>query len=300
MSQRYLAAIEAGGTKILCALADAAGRIGSATRIATTTPDETFGAMAAFFAGQPRDIHIEGCGIASFGPLDLDPSSHRYGSLTTTPKAGWQGVAMLSRIREMLGVPTRIDTDVNCAALAEGLASGAAAGLDRFCYITVGTGIGVGIVDRGKTMSKVGHAEAGHIRVGTAPGDTFVGTCPSHGDCVEGLACGPALQRRWGRPAEELPASHVAWEHEAWYIAALCANLSYSLRPQRIVIGGGVMGNPALPGQIRRAFAAITAGYALDRWSADPENYIVPPSFTDPSSGLVGALLLAREAADAR
>lgn len=296
---RLLAGLEAGGTKVLCALSDLRGRIVRDVRIATTTPDETFSEIAAFFRTLPDGSGIVGCGVASFGPLELDPASPRYGSVTDTPKSGWRGVALLDRLAAIMPVPTLIDTDVNCAALAEGREDGAAEGLERFCYITVGTGIGVGIVDRGAIRLGMAHAEAGHMRVGRAPGDTFDGICPLHSDCVEGLACGPAIAARWNMPAEALPANHTAWAHEAWYIAALCANLTYTLRPQRIVIGGGVLGHAALYNQVRRAFVDLTAGYALDRWSSNPATYLAAPAFVDPSPGLVGALMLAAEAAHA-
>lgn len=299
MSKRLLAAIEAGGTKILCALRDGQGRIGPSVRIATTTPDATFAAIEQFFREHAAAGQIAGCGIASFGPLDLDPASASYGSLTTTPKPGWADVPMLERMARILPVPTRIDTDVNCAALAEGSGDGAAAGLQRYCYMTVGTGIGVGIVDQGSVRGGTGHAEAGHIRLGKAPEDSFGGICPSHGDCVEGLACGPAMRARWGVPAETLPDRHPAWEIEAWYIAAICANLTYTVRPQRIVIGGGVLGHGRLYSLVRSKFADLMAGYALDRWSADPDSYLVKPAFEDPSPGLLGAFMLAAEAADA-
>lgn len=299
MNDSLFAGIEAGGTKVLCAVANNRGEILMDVRIPTTTPDQTFAQVAAFFAAQEAKVGaIKGCGIASFGPLDLDQDSESYGHLTTTPKLGWKGVDMLGRLTAILPVPTLIDTDVNCAALAEGM-SGAATGLERFCYMTVGTGIGVGIIDVGRATGGAGHPEVGHIRVARAPGDGFAGICPSHGDCVEGLACGPAMKARWHASAEDLPSDHVAWEYEAHYIASICLSLTYITRPQRIIIGGGVLERSSLYAGIRSAFVKLTAGYALDSWAKQVETYLSAPGLSQPSPGLVGALAMARKASDA-
>ncbi|WP_404337755.1 ROK family protein [Sphingomonas sp. MMS12-HWE2-04] len=292
MSKDLFAALEAGGTKMICAVANADGDVLAQARIATTTPDQVFDAIAAFYRAQ-REEHgpIRAGGIASFGPLDLDPASASHGHLTRTPKPGWSSVDMLGRFTDIVGAPSRIDTDVNCAAMAEAT-RGAGQGLDRLCYMTVGTGIGVGLFERAALHPPVAHAEVGHIRVSRAPGDDFAGICPSHQDCVEGLACGPAMKARWSRSAEDLPADHPAWDYAAHYIAAICVNLTYIARPQRIILGGGVLEHGALYPAVRRQFGAMTAGYALDRHSADVETFICPPVLQDP--GLVGAIELAR------
>ncbi len=289
-----IAGIEAGGTKILCAVATPEHKILAQTRVATGDAEATFAAMAAFFAEQRRHHGpVSAGGVASFGPLDLDRGSPRYGRLTTTPKPGWAGVDMLRRVAEMLDAPVEIDTDVNCAALAESR-HGAGLGLDSLCYVTVGTGIGVGYIERGRINSEVGHLETGHTRVPRASDDdAFAGTCPYHGDCLEGLACGPAMNARWGVAAESLPDDHVGLDYQAHYIACLCVNLTYTLRPQRIVLGGGVMERESLYDDVRARFAALMAGYALDRWSAEPANYITSPTLREPSPGMVGALVLA-------
>lgn len=294
MKSALFAGVEAGGTKILCALANEAGHVIAETRIPTTSPGETFGHINQFFAAA-RTTHgsIAAGGVASFGPLDLDVASDRYGCLTTTPKVGWPGFNMLGKFKEILGVPVAIDTDVNCAALAEGL-YGAAQGLDRFCYMTVGTGVGVGCIESGHALPSHSHAEIGHVRVTRATGDDFVGICPYHHDCAEGLACGPAMKARWGMSAEDLPADHEGWEYEAHYIAAVCANLTYTMRPQRIIIGGGVLERSSLYQGIHAAYRNLTAGYALDRCSGDAQSYIVAPALSQPSPGLMGAIELAR------
>ena len=298
MSGALIAGIEAGGTKILCAVARKGGAVLEQTRIATQNPDDTIAAIERFYAAAAeRHGPVAAAGIASFGPLDLDPASSTYGCLTGTPKAGWSGVEIRSRIASIVQAPTVIDTDVNCAAVAE-MRAGAARGLDRICYVTIGTGIGVGIVEAGRTNAGTGHPEAGHIRVPRALGDTFAGICPSHGDCLEGLACGPAMQARWGCAAEALPDDHVGWTFAAHYIAALCTNLTYTVRPRRIILGGGVLERAALIEAVRTAYRNMTAGYALDRYSAAAESFIVPPRLVDPSPGIIGALAMAGELSD--
>jgi fructokinase len=292
-----IAAIEAGGTKVLCALANLDGQVLAQTRIPTHTPDETFAAIQTFY-DQRRETFgpIAAGGVASFGPLDLDRESEGYGHLTTTPKPGWSGVDMRGRIAAILAAPTSIDTDVSCAGVAEGL-YGAGRGLGRFCYVTVGTGIGVGVIEQGRALGGVGHPEAGHLRVARALGDDFKGICPYHNDCLEGLACGPAIAARWGRDGETLPDTHPAWAVEAHYLAVLCANLTYTLRPERIILGGGVMARPGFHAFVRTAFVDLCGYYALDRCSADPNSFICAPMAEDPSPGLLGALELARACA---
>lgn len=294
MTNGVFAALEAGGTKMICALTDHQGKVLAQSQFPTSDPETVFNALAAFYNEQTALYGpIRGGGVASFGPLDLDPRSPGYGGLTMTPKPGWSSVAILDRFAALVAAPVRIDTDVNCAALAE-LCYGAGRGLDRICYVTVGTGIGVGVIDSKGGQATVSHPEMGHIRVPLAPGDEFAGACPSHGDCLEGLASGAAINARWARGAETLSPDHAAWDFEAHYIAALCINLTYVLRPQRIVIGGGVTGQPRLYPKIRADFERMAAGYALDRYSADSGNYICEPALTDPPPGLVGAIELAR------
>lgn len=298
-ASNFFGAIEAGGTKVLCAVADDAGQFVEQTRIPTADPETTFRAISEFYRNSSIPLaDLTAVGVACFGPLDLDRTSTAYGKLMITPKHGWSSVDVRGEIASRLNCPVEIETDVNGAALAEGM-FGAGMGLDRFCYVTVGTGIGVGVIENGSVQAGAGHPEAGHMRLSRAEGDEFSGICSFHHDCAEGLASGPAMRARWNLRAEEIPDGHVAWDYEAHYIAALCCNLTYSLRPQRIILGGGVMERSAIYEKVRSAFRQLMAGYALDRNCRDEERFIVKPALTSPSPGLVGALLLARRAGQA-
>lgn len=296
-SSNLFAALEAGGTKMICAVADDDGAVLAQSQFPTSDPDTVFNTLAAFYREQAESLGpIRGGGIASFGPLDLDPHSAGYGRMTTTPKPGWASVDILGRFSAIVDAPVAIDTDVNAAALAE-LRYGAGRGLERICYVTVGTGIGVGLIDTRGRQATVSHPEVGHIRIPRAKGDDFAGHCPSHGDCLEGLASGPAIAARWGQAAETFPPDHPAWDFQAHYLAALCVNLTYIARPQRIVIGGGVLAQSALYPAIRSRFERLTANYALDRDSAATDSYICEPVLVDPSPGLVGAIKMAHDLA---
>ena len=287
-----LGGIEAGGTKFLCAVADRDGRVLTETRIATTTPAETLGAANSFFREAQR-AHgpLSTFSVGSFGPLSLNPLAADHGYITSTPKAGWENVDLLGVLRQSIDAPTTLDTDVNCAAVGERL-FGSGRGLDSFCYVTIGTGIGVGVLMGGAPHGGANHPEAGHIVVPRARGDdAFAGICPFHGDCLEGLACGPAMHARWGVPAEQLPADHPAWDIEADYIAALCATLTYVIRPDRIIVGGGVM-QPQMYRRVRAALVAKLAGYDASMRTIDMDDYIAAPT-AGASAGLTGALALA-------
>lgn len=296
MVRPLLAGIEAGGTKFVSAVATAQGEILERHRTPTTSPEETLDAVLAFFRDAAlRHGPIHAAGVAAFGPLDLDPGSPGYGAVVTTPKPGWSDFNILRAVRMGLGVPTRLDTDVSCAALAEGRL-GAAVGCDVHAYVTVGTGIGVGVVSNDRALVLRGHSEMGHIRVGQRADDVFAGRCPYHGDCLEGLACGPAMADRWGRPAEDLDDDHPAWALEAHYIASLCATLIYSVRPERIVIGGGVFERASLYPRVRSALSVLLNGYGLGPRERDLDGLIVPPGVVGAPPGLLGALELARRA----
>jgi fructokinase len=292
-----LGGIEAGGTKVLCAVADHDGRVLADVRIPTTTPAETLGAASAFFEQAIRERGpLAALAIGSFGPLSLNPVASDYGSITSTPKAGWQNVDLLGHFRRSLHVPMSLDTDVNAAAVGERL-FGSGQGLDTFCYVTVGTGIGVGLLVDGAPHGGANHPEAGHIRLPRAPGDeSFAGICPYHGDCLEGLASGPAMKARWGQAAETLPPDHPGWDIEADYLAGLCATLTYTVRPDRIILGGGIMQNPTMYGRVRGALLTKLAGYDASMRGIDMDEYVVAPS-AGPSAGLTGALALAYRAA---
>ncbi len=287
-----LGAIEAGGTKFLCAICDRDGTTLAQARIPTTTPDSTLSAVSDFFADATgRYGELSAFSIGSFGPLSLSPVATDYGCITSTPKLGWQNVDLLAHFRDTVAAPTVLDTDVNCAAVGERL-FGSGQGLDTFCYVTIGTGVGVGVLINGAPHGGANHPEAGHIRLPRAPGDDqFAGICPYHGDCLEGLACGPAMQARWGVPAENLPADHPAWNIEADYLAGLCATLTYTVRPDRIIIGGGVM-QPPMYDRLRQALTEKLAGYDASMRAIDMADYVAAPT-AGASAGLTGALAIA-------
>lgn len=289
-------AIEAGGTKFVCAVGDAATGSRRTATIPTRDPDSTFAEVAEFFTQAGDFGEISGIGIASFGPVGVDPASPDYGRILATPKPGWEGTDLLGRVRAFLDVPLAIDTDVNAAALAEVEAAGA--DMRQLAYVTVGTGIGVGLVSEGRPVHGIGHPEAGHILVRRHPAhEGFAGTCPFHGDCLEGLAAGPAVSAAWGAPASELAADHPFWAVEADYLSQLCMTLLLTMAPQRIVLGGGVMKQERLFPLIRNRTADLLGGYVQGaRDAAAMERLIVPPACHEPS-GLVGAFLLARQAA---
>ena len=246
-----------------------------------------------FFAVHPR---VEAVGVGSFGPLGLRAGSASRGHVTTTPKEGWAGVDLLGDLRAALGVPVALDTDVNAAALAEGR-HGAARGCDTFCYVTVGTGIGGGAVVNGRLLHGLVHPEVGHMRVPhDRARDPFDGACPYHGDCLEGLASGTAIERRWGRRAEELSAEPDVWALESDYLAAGLANIVTILSPQLIVLGGGVTRAPSLLPLVRRRLRELLAGYldAPELTRADAiGRYVVAPALGD-RAGVIGAIELAR------
>ncbi|ADO69499.1 ROK family protein [Stigmatella aurantiaca] len=288
--------IEAGGTKFVCVVGTGPEDIRAQVRIPTTTPEATLGEALAFFQQQSRHVGpLAALGIASFGPLDLHPSSPSYGFITSTAKPGWRNVDLAGPFRRALGVPVSIDTDVNGAALGEGR-WGAARGLGTFVYLTVGTGIGGGGVINHQMMHGLIHPEMGHIWLPRSPKEepSFQGVCPYHGGCFEGLASGPALHRRWGGQAEALPENHPAWELEAHYISLALANFIATLSPQRIILGGGVMAQRHLYPLVRDEVRRLLNGYIqsadiLERMDA----YIVPPAL-EGLSGAAGALALAQ------
>jgi fructokinase len=284
--------IEAGGTKFICAVADDSGAVIDETRIATTTPAETLGAALTFFAAHHGPQHsCAGLGIAAFGPLDLRRDSPGYGHILATPKPQWSHTDLVTPFAQRFGCTVTLDTDVNAAALAEAH-FGAGKGCDDLVYVTVGTGIGGGAVVAGKTLHGASHPEMGHIRVRRHALDTgFAGICPFHGDCLEGLASGPALVARYGIPLEQLPATHEAFTIESYYLAQLAVNAILMLAPQRVVFGGGVMENAALLGGIRRASDDLLKGYA-GAASAELETIIVAPALGQ-RAGITGALVLA-------
>jgi len=298
MVQRLIGAIEAGGTKFVLAVAREDGTILQEARIATRTPDECFPEVAQFFrAAAAAHAPLASFGVASFGPIDIDPASSTYGTFTTTPKPGWAGARFHDVLGEF-GVPIAVDTDVNGAALGEWL-KGAGQGCTTLAYTTVGTGIGTGVVHKGKPLMGFSHYESGHIQPPRdAAVDPFAGSCPFHGDCLEGLAAGPAIEARWGQSLSELGSPPEKVELIAGYIAHLAASLVLLHMPDRLIFGGGVMKAPGLLQAVRRQTERKLAGYVRAP-QLDPglEQYIVVPGLGD-HAGITGAIELGRIAAD--
>ena len=292
-----VAGVELGGTKCVCLLAGGPGEVVEEVRLATRAPEETFGDIRAVLSRWREGPGFGALGIASFGPLELDERSPAFGRVTATPKPGWRGADLNLLGRDFDG-PVAIDTDVNGAALAEGR-WGAARGLRGHAYVTVGTGIGVGLVVDGRTVRGLGHPEAGHLRVGRRAGDDWPGVCPYHGDCVEGLASGPAIAVRAGRSGDELPPDHPAWETVIHALGGLLHNLVLTACPERILIGGGVAdGQPWLFPRLRRALIDSLGGYAsADRIAPDVDAYVQPPALGG-RAGPLGAVALALDALD--
>jgi fructokinase len=285
--------IEAGGTKWECAIGAGPDDLRATETIPTTTPAQTIGRAVAFFE---REGPVAAIGIACFGPADLDPSSPTWGYITTTPKPGWSHTDVGPEIGRRLAVPVAFDTDVNAAAFAEHR-SGAARGLDTFCYITVGTGIGGGAMVGGELLHGLVHPEFGHMRVPhDQDADPFPGACLYHGDCWEGLASGQAIEARWGRPAAELAGDEAVWELQARYLALGLVSVICVLSPERIVIGGGVMKRDGLLPLVQREVTALMNGY-LDAAAIREEiaDYITLPGLGE-RAGVLGAIALAENA----
>ena len=298
MVQRLIGAIEAGGTKFVLAVAREDGTILQEARIATRTPDQCFPEVAEFFrAAAAAHAPLASFGVASFGPIDINPASSTYGTFTTTPKPGWAGARFHDVLGEF-GVPIAVDTDVNGAALGEWL-KGAGQGCTTLAYTTVGTGIGTGVVHKGKPLMGFSHYESGHIQPPRdAAVDPFAGSCPFHGDCLEGLAAGPAIAARWGQSLSELGSPPEKVELIAGYIAHLAASLVLLHMPDRLIFGGGVMKAPGLLQAVRRQTERKLAGYVRAP-QLDPglEQFIVAPGLGD-HAGITGAIELGRIAAD--
>lgn len=277
--------VELGGTKTLVSSGTTAEDLAEPHRLPTTKPDEVLAAVIDHLSGQP----IASLGVASFGPLELRADHPDYGSISATPKPGWANTPILRVLSEALDLPVSIDTDVNGAALGEGV-WGAGRGLHELVYVTVGTGIGGGVVVGGSPLGALGHPEIGHIEVERLGGDTYPGRCPYHGGCLEGMASGPAIEDRFG--------PHESWEDPspprdtaAFYVAQGVRNLIYTLAPQRVIVGGGVSKIPGFHARLRTDLVRSLAGYpGLEEHTSDA--FVVAPGLGD-HSGLVGGLVLA-------
>ncbi|MGA2489846.1 MAG: ROK family protein [Anaerolineales bacterium] len=294
--------IEAGGTKFVCVVGNSPGEIVEEIRFPTSqSAEETIQRAIAFFTPYKDNGHLIAVGIASFGPVDLNPSSPTYGYITTTPKPGWGQVDLEGIIRRALDLPVAFDTDVNAAAFGEYYWTPANRSLDPFVYITVGTGVGVGVLVNGKPVHGMVHPEAGHFAIPHDKGrDPFKGICPYHKDCLEGLASGPAMRERWGQDAKTLPDSHPGWELEAEYIALALINLTYAYSPKRIVLGGGVALHRGLYRSVRYKVQQYLNGYIQSPIVMDKiDEYIVPPTLGN-RSGVLGAIAMAMDLANSR
>lgn len=280
--------VEAGGTKFVLGVARDKDNIEATTRIETTTPAETIGAMLGWFAGQGA---LSAIGVASFGPLELDKTSPNWGHVTDTPKPHWSGTDIAGPLARAFNCPVAIDTDVNGAALAESL-WGAGRRQRSLVYFTIGTGVGGGAIVDGQIVQGLSHPEMGHIRLPRHPDDMdFAGCCPFHGDCLEGLASGPAIMARWGTSLSHMEAGHVAHDIIAFYIAQAVVTMQAIFAPGRIIFGGGVMGTPGLIDCVRQK--AVTLGG--DYFRGDPLEIVTLPGLGD-QAGLLGALALAQRA----
>jgi fructokinase len=287
--------LEAGGTKFVCMVGSGPGDIRAEVRFPTTCPEETVGRAIDFFKNQSIKTSLSAIGVGSFGPVDLDVTSPTYGHITTTPKPGWAYTDIVGMLGNALGLPVAFDTDVNAAAFGE-YCWGAAQNLDPSIYLTIGTGIGGGIIYDGRPVHGLVHPEIGHMLIPHDVSlDPFSGVCPYHGACFEGLASGPAIQKRWGQAGETLPDHHPAWELEAQHIAQALMNLILCYSPRRIVLGGGVMDHSGLFPMVRRKVQQHLNEYIQSRQIIQSiEQYIVAPALGR-RAGALGAVALAMD-----
>lgn len=291
--------IESGGTKFVCMVGSGPEHIVAETRFPTRNPAETIRTAVEFFAPYAGSGQLAAVGIASFGPVDLDPASATYGYITTTPKGGWDFVDLCGEVRRGLGVPVAFDTDVNAAAYGEQYWIAENTLLDPFLYMTVGTGIGVGVIANGSPLHGLIHPEAGHASIPHDRGrDPFPGVCPYHGDCLEGLASGLSMRERWEQDPETLSDLHPAWDLEAEYIALALVNFIYAYSPRRIVLGGGVSQHPGFHQAVRCKVQQHNHDYIQSSMLLEQiDEYILPPALGN-RSGALGAIAMAIELAE--
>ena len=288
---KYYGSLEAGGTKMVCAIGDEQGNILERVSIPTLAPETTMPAILDFF----KNKNISALGIGCFGPVDLDKKSPTYGYITTTPKLAWRNYDIVGVCKKELGIPVGFDTDVNGSALGEAT-WGCTKELDNSIYITVGTGIGVGVIIDKKPYHGMLHPEGGHIFLARHPQDPMErGVCPYHELCLEGLASGPSIQARWGKPGVELADRKEVWELEAYYLAQAICSYIMILSPERIIVGGGVAHQEQMMPLIRKEVLRQMGGYIAAKGMQDLDNYIVLPSLND-NQGILGALKLAMDA----
>lgn len=283
-----LGALEAGGTKMVCAIGDETGRIYEQVSIPTQTPDITMPKLIEYF----KERDVEALGVACFGPIELDRNSPQYGCITSTPKLAWRNYNIVGELADALQCPIGFDTDVNGSVLGE-VTFGQAKGKNCVIYLTIGTGVGGGIYIDGRLLHGMVHPEAGHVLIRRRSDDTYEGKCPYHKTCLEGMAAGPAIEERWGRKAVELADRTEVWDLEADYIAQALTGYILTLSPEMIILGGGVMHQEQLFPLIRQKVTQLLGGYVQAEELEDMEHYIVPASLHD-DQGIMGCLELAR------
>ena len=291
-------ALEAGGTKMVCAIGDETGRIYEQISIPTETPEVTMPKIIEYFTAKSKEGALDAIGIAAFGPVDVNPKSDTYGTILDTPKLPWRGYSILNDMKAAFDIPMGLDTDVNGSCLGE-MTYGTAKGLDSVLYLTIGTGIGAGIAIDGRLVHGMLHPEAGHILITKKPGDEDHCVCPYHKSCFEGLAAGPSIEKRWGDKAINLVDRNEVWELESDYVAQALVNYILTVSPQRIILGGGVMHQMQLFPLIRKKVLELMNGYIRTPEMADMDNYIVPASLHD-DQGIMGCIRLAELAYEQR
>lgn len=282
-----LGAIEAGGTKFVCAVGDDDFKIIDKISFPTTYPEETLQRIFNFF-----DIYanLNAIGIGSFGPIDTNKKSEKYGYITSTPKTNWRNFNFLGEMKRHYSIPIGWTTDVNAACLGE-YEVGSASYNNSCLYLTVGTGIGGGAILNGTIVEGFGHTEMGHIIIRNHPDDDFEGVCPYHKNCLEGLAAGPSIEKRYGVKAENLDSNHKIWGILAYYLAQALVNYTLILRPEKIILGGGVMNQASMLDLVKEEFSLLLANYIE---TPDLDSYIVRPSLGN-NVGIAGGLILAHQ-----
>ncbi|MCI8619116.1 MAG: ROK family protein [Oscillospiraceae bacterium] len=287
----HFGALEAGGTKMVCAIGNENGQILERVSIPTETPEKTMPALIDFF----KDKGLAAIGIGCFGPVDLDKNSKTYGFITSTPKLSWKNYPIVAEFEKALGIPVGFDTDVNAAALGEAV-WGCTKTVKNSIYITVGTGVGVGVIIDGKPYHGMIHPEGGHIFISRRKDDPMEqGICPYHATCLEGLASGPAIEKRWGVKGAALSDRKEVWELEAYYLGQAICTYIMTLSPERIILGGGVMHQQQLLPMVRREVQKQMCGYVQGKGMDNLDEYIVPISLND-NQGAMGCIKLAMDA----
>ena len=293
--EKLYGGIEAGGTKFVCVVASGPGQVVDEIRFKTTTPEETLGRAVQFFQPYVDSAQVSAVGVGAFGPLDLNPKSPTYGFITATPKPGWSNTNVLGTLQRALNINIAFDMDVNTAALGEYL-WGASKGCDPSLYLTVGTGIGGGYIVNGRPLIGLLNLEMGHVRIPhSLELDPFPGNCPFHGDCFEGLASGPAIEKRLGLAGALIPEDDPFWNVEADYIASALMNYILTLSPKKIILGGGVMQREFLFAKVRRRVLELLNGYVASKSLMENiDDYILPPGLGN-QAGSLGAIALAMQ-----